>query len=154
MNQQGRLDRFAQGPLQPRITCFTLFLRLCHDGMPQLRVEATAVLLRELHQGPVRRVMLLLITSLTHQHQSAQSLRDFRLQIQHAAVDRDDQVRKAAAAIDTITDSRIRRADLSTGQERLDELNEGLASLRRENDRGLQAFLSPPPTFWALKRRS
>jgi len=69
-------------------------------------------------------------------YESAQSLRDFRLQIQHAAVDRDEQVRKATAAIDTITDSRLRRADLAMGQERLDELNEGLANLRRENDRG------------------
>jgi autophagy-related ATG14-like protein len=74
-----------------------------------------------------------------------QSLRDFRLQIQHAAVDRDEQVRKAAAAIDTITDSRLRRADLSLGQERLDELNEGLANLRRENDRGQSVSWSACP---------
>lgn len=77
---------------------------------------------------------------LTHQREFSQSLRDFRLQIQHATVDRDEQVRKATAAIDTITDSRIRRADLSTDQEKLDELNEGLANLRKENDRGLQAL--------------
>lgn len=121
--------------------------------MPQLRVETAAVLLRELHQGTVRRVRLLLILLLTHQRESAQSLRDFRLQIKHAAVDRDEQVRKATVAIDTITDSRIRRADLSTGQERLDELNEGLANLRRENDKGMHAF-SPSGTFCALKHRS
>jgi hypothetical protein len=77
---------------------------------------------------------------LAHQREFAQSLRDFRLQIQHATVDRDEQVRKATAAIETITDSRIRRAELSTGQEKLNELNEGLANLRRENDRGLQAL--------------
>jgi hypothetical protein len=141
-------------PLLSRITWFTLLVLLCHDGLPQLRVEAAAVLLRELHQGTVRRVRLLLISLLTHRRESTQSLRDFRLQIQHAAVDRDEQVRKATAAIDTITDSRIRRADLSTGQERLDELNEGLANLRRENDKGLRAFLSPSRTFWALKYRS
>jgi len=64
------------------------------------------------------------------------SLRDFRLQIQHTTVDRDEQVRKATAAIDTISESRIRRADLSLSQERLNELHNGLASLRRENDRG------------------
>lgn len=58
------------------------------------------------------------------------------MQIQHAAVDRDEQVRKATVAIDTIGDSRIRRADLSMGHERLNELNDGLANLRRENDRG------------------
>jgi hypothetical protein len=103
--------------------------------MPQLRVEAAAVLLRELHQSTVRRVRL--IIRLSHSSTTnPQSLRDFRLQIHHTAVDRDEQVRKAAAAIDTITDSRLRRADLAMGQERLDELNEGLANLRRENDRG------------------
>jgi hypothetical protein len=64
------------------------------------------------------------------------SLRDFRLQIQHTAVDRDEQVRKTTTAIDTIGESRIRRADLSTGQERLDELDDGLSNLRRENDKG------------------
>lgn len=67
------------------------------------------------------------------------SLRDFRLQLQHAVVDRDEQVRKATAAIDTISESRIRRADLSMGQEKLNELHNGLASLRRENDRGKPA---------------
>jgi hypothetical protein len=118
---------------------------LCHDGMPQLRVEATAVLLRELHQSTVRRVRPLIM--LHYSPEFAQSLRDFRLQIQHAAVDRDEQVRKATAAIDTITDSRIRRADLLMGQERLDELNEGLANLRRENDRGLQTCFSPSGNF-------
>jgi hypothetical protein len=115
--------------------------------MPQLRVQAAAVLLRELHQSTVRRVRLL-IRLLTHPSTRIRSsLRDFRLQIQHAAVDRDEQVRKATAAIDTITDSRIRRADISMGEERLDELNEGLANLRRENDRGLHAGFFPPGDF-------
>ncbi|KAH9046420.1 UV radiation resistance protein and autophagy-related subunit 14-domain-containing protein [Lactarius deliciosus] len=62
-------------------------------------------------------------------------LRDFRLQIQHAAVDRDEQVRKVTAAIDTISGSRIRRADLTSSQEELDGLNEGLIQLRRDNDK-------------------
>ncbi|KAI0246348.1 UV radiation resistance protein/autophagy-related protein 14 [Lactifluus subvellereus] len=65
-------------------------------------------------------------------------LRDFRLQLQRAAVDRDEQVRKVVASIDTISDSRIQRASLSSGQERFDELNEGLAKLRRENDKTRQ----------------
>ncbi|KAI9462749.1 UV radiation resistance protein/autophagy-related protein 14 [Russula earlei] len=65
-------------------------------------------------------------------------LRDLRLQIQHATVERDEQVRKSTAAIETIRGSRVRRADLSTGQEMLDELNDGLANLRRENDRARQ----------------
>ncbi|KAH8981290.1 UV radiation resistance protein/autophagy-related protein 14 [Lactarius hatsudake] len=65
-------------------------------------------------------------------------LRDFRLQIQHAAVDRDEQVRKVTAAIDTISGSRIRRADLTSSQEELDGLNEGLTQLRRDNDKTKQ----------------
>jgi len=69
------------------------------------------------------------------------------LQIQHAAADRDEQVRKATAAIDTINSSRIRRADLSRGQEWLHELNDGLTNLRRENDRGELAI---PPSLHAL----
>ena len=114
----------------------TSLLLLCHDGMPQLRVEAAAVLLRELYQSTVRRVRLIISLSHSSTYESPQSLRDFRLQIHHTAIDRDEQVRKATTAIDTITDSRLRRADLAMGQERLDELNEGLANLRRENDRG------------------
>ena len=63
------------------------------------------------------------------------SLRDFRLQIQHATTDRDEQVRKVTVAIDTISGSRIRRAELTSSQGKLDELNEGLTQLRRDNDR-------------------
>ena len=44
-----------------------------------------------------------------------------------------------------ITDSRLRRADLAMDQERLDELNEELANLRRENDRGQPAPRSAMP---------
>ncbi|KAI0259072.1 UV radiation resistance protein/autophagy-related protein 14 [Gloeopeniophorella convolvens] len=65
-------------------------------------------------------------------------LRDIRLQTQLAAADRDEQVRKATVAIDTIRDARIRRADLSSRQGRLEELNEGLAKLRKENDKTRQ----------------
>jgi hypothetical protein len=57
------------------------------------------------------------------------------LQIQHATADRDEQVRKVIASIDTITGSRIRRADLSSAQERLDQVSEGLVKLRKENDK-------------------
>lgn len=42
------------------------------------------------------------------------------------------------AAIDTISGSRIRRAELTSGQEKLDEFNEGLTQLRRDNDRTKQ----------------
>ncbi|KAH9955827.1 UV radiation resistance protein/autophagy-related protein 14 [Russula dissimulans] len=69
-------------------------------------------------------------------------LRDLRLQIQHAVADRDEQVRKATAAIDTMNSSRMRRADLSMGQERLHQLNDGLTDLYRENDRARQRVRS------------
>jgi hypothetical protein len=75
------------------------------------------------------------------------------LQIQRATVDRDEQARKVTVAIDSISDSRMRRADISMGQERLDELNDGVAGLRKENDRGQSAiFLGPPCPSRALNR--
>jgi hypothetical protein len=77
------------------------------------------------------------------------SLRDFRLQIQHATTDRDEQARKVTAAIDTISGSRIRRADLTSSQEKLDELNEGLTQLRRENDKS-EYFLRSPTQLASL----
>ncbi|KAI9434870.1 UV radiation resistance protein/autophagy-related protein 14 [Lactarius indigo] len=80
-------------------------------------------------------------------------LRDFRLQIQHAAVDRDEQVRKVTAAIDTISGSRIRRADLTSSQEKLDELNEGLTQLRRDNDKAKQRLRALRESL-ATRRRS
>ena len=67
-------------------------------------------------------------------------LRDFRLQIQRAVADQDEQVRKSTAAINTTSESRVRRADLSMSRERLNELHNGsLASLRRKSDRGKPA---------------
>jgi hypothetical protein len=111
--------------------------------MPQLRVEAAAVLLRELYQSTVGRVKLRSSGNSSARIACPPSLRDFRLQLQRAAVERDEQVRKVVASIDTISDSRIQRAGLSSGQERLDELNEGLAKLRRENDRSESRFPRP-----------
>ncbi|KAI0052006.1 hypothetical protein FA95DRAFT_1675524 [Auriscalpium vulgare] len=72
----------------------------------------------------------------------APSLRDFRLQIQHVAADRDEQVHRASAAIDTVRDARVRRADLAYGQERLEEVQSGLARLRKENEKTRQRLRS------------
>ena len=74
-------------------------------------------------------------TQRLHRYPPHSSLRDFRLQIQHAATDRDEQVRKVTTAIDTISGFRIRRADLTSSQDELEELNEGLTRLRRDNDK-------------------
>ena len=67
-------------------------------------------------------------------------LRDFHLQIQRAVADWDEQVRKYTVVINTTSESRVRRVDLSMSRERLNELHNGsLASLRRKNDRGKPA---------------
>ncbi|KAF8809238.1 hypothetical protein BYT27DRAFT_7241289 [Phlegmacium glaucopus] len=63
-------------------------------------------------------------------------LHDFRQQTHHYALDRDDQVSKAVKALsDTITPARLSRAGVSAYQRQVDELQIGLAKLRRENDR-------------------
>ncbi|KAI0058508.1 hypothetical protein BV25DRAFT_1840905 [Artomyces pyxidatus] len=49
---------------------------------------------------------------------------------------------QASAAIDTVKDARLRRADLAYGQERLEEVQSGLARLRRENDKTRQKLRS------------
>ncbi|KAF8156557.1 UV radiation resistance protein/autophagy-related protein 14 [Crassisporium funariophilum] len=63
-------------------------------------------------------------------------LHDFRQQTQHYALDRDDHVAKAARALgETITPARLSRAGVSTCQRRVEELQSGLAKLRKENEK-------------------
>ncbi|KAF8637184.1 hypothetical protein AX17_002981 [Amanita inopinata Kibby_2008] len=62
-------------------------------------------------------------------------LRDLRRQIQHFSIDRDEQVARASRSLDGISPTRVRRADASTCQQRLEELQAGLAKLRKENDK-------------------
>jgi hypothetical protein len=63
-------------------------------------------------------------------------LHDFRHQTHHYALDRDDQVSKAIKALsDTITPARLSRADVSACQRQVDELQIGLARLRKENEK-------------------
>ena len=72
------------------------------------------------------------------------SHRDFRLQIQHFAADRDEQVAKASKALETIQQARITRANVAKCQETLDEVTGGLTRLRKENERsGWQHFFFP-----------
>lgn len=70
------------------------------------------------------------------------SLHDFRQQTHHYALDRDDQVSKAIKALsDTITPARLSRADVSACQRQVDELQTGLAKLRKENEKSAFKFL-------------
>ncbi|KAF8632514.1 hypothetical protein AX15_001847 [Amanita polypyramis BW_CC] len=62
-------------------------------------------------------------------------LRDLRRQIQHFSIDRDEQVTRAARALDSTALSRIRRADVLGCQQRLEEIQAALTKLRRENDK-------------------
>ncbi|KAK0458249.1 UV radiation resistance protein and autophagy-related subunit 14-domain-containing protein [Desarmillaria tabescens] len=62
-------------------------------------------------------------------------IRDFRIQTQHFAADRDDQVAKSSRALDGFNASRIRRANISDIQSRVDELMNGLASMRKDNEK-------------------
>lgn len=71
------------------------------------------------------------------------SLREFRLQIQHVATDRDEQVHKASVALETVNDVRRRRAELVLSQERLDDIQKGLAKLRKENDKSTATLALP-----------
>lgn len=65
------------------------------------------------------------------------SIRDARLQIARVASDRDDHVHKASSSSESIAPNRVRRADLAIGSERLEDVKEALARLRRENDKGM-----------------
>lgn len=62
------------------------------------------------------------------------SLRDIRLQTQRFGKDRDEQVAKATRALKGIEGARITRAGLASCQKRVEELAEGLARLKRDND--------------------
>ncbi|KIJ63013.1 hypothetical protein HYDPIDRAFT_134706 [Hydnomerulius pinastri MD-312] len=61
-------------------------------------------------------------------------LRDFRLQTQHFAKDRDEQVGRATRALKGIEGARVARAGVAGCQKRVEELAEGLVRLRKDND--------------------
>ncbi|KAK0227430.1 UV radiation resistance protein/autophagy-related protein 14 [Armillaria nabsnona] len=62
-------------------------------------------------------------------------IRDFRIQTQHFAADRDEQVAKSSRALDGFNASRMRRANISDIQSSVDELTNGLAKLRKDNEK-------------------
>ncbi|KAL4268515.1 UV radiation resistance protein/autophagy-related protein 14 [Pleurotus pulmonarius] len=62
-------------------------------------------------------------------------LRDFRLQIQHFSIDRDEQVAKASKALETVDSGRALRGTMAVRQSRLEEVQAGLVKLRRDNEK-------------------
>ncbi|EIM81834.1 uncharacterized protein STEHIDRAFT_36371, partial [Stereum hirsutum FP-91666 SS1] len=80
-------------------------------------------------------------------------IRDVRLQITRVASDRDDHVHKASSSSESVAPNRLRRADLATGSERLEDVKEALARLRRENDKS-RARLRSLRESLATRRRT
>jgi hypothetical protein len=75
--------------------------------------------------------ILLHVTDLT-----PYSNRDFHHQVLLLSNERNDQVTKSSNALaDVVQPARTRRATLAECQARLDELHNGLARLRKENDK-------------------
>ncbi len=99
--------------------------------MQELRAEAASILLPKLSEISVecllsqQRCLLKLIL---------ESLRDFRLQTQHFAADRDEQVAKAAGPLEIVSNARIRRAGVARWEENVWELDVAVKRLRRENE--------------------
>ncbi|KAF8337830.1 UV radiation resistance protein and autophagy-related subunit 14-domain-containing protein [Amanita rubescens] len=62
-------------------------------------------------------------------------LRDLRRQIQHFCIDRDEQVNRASRALESVAPARIRRADVASYQQLLEDIQFGLVKLRKENDK-------------------
>ena len=61
-------------------------------------------------------------------------MRDLRLQAHKASTERDEQVRKATAALEIVGAGRLRRADLQGRQSRVEELQAGVAKMKADND--------------------
>jgi hypothetical protein len=97
--------------------------------MQKLRAQTTPVLLRTLSTEPVSQTRRASISQT-----DPSSLRDIRLQTQRFGKDRDEQVAKASRALKGIEGARTTRAGVASCQKRVEELAEGLARLKRDND--------------------
>lgn len=75
------------------------------------------------------------------------SLHDLRQQTHHYALDRDEHVSKAnKALVEMMVPARLCRANLTAAQRQVEELQAGLAKLRKENERSRSAFIPLEPT--------
>jgi hypothetical protein len=68
------------------------------------------------------------------------SLRDKRLQTQHFAADRDEQVAKASKLLGPVSDARLRRAEVASCQSQVEDVISSLACLRKDNDNSCVVF--------------
>ncbi|KDQ53721.1 hypothetical protein JAAARDRAFT_39033 [Jaapia argillacea MUCL 33604] len=80
-------------------------------------------------------------------------LRDFRHRTAHASAERDDQVTKASRALTSVEGARLRRADLVSSQERLQEVMGALTKLKKDNDKARERLRSLRETL-ATRRRN
>ncbi|KAJ7585002.1 UV radiation resistance protein and autophagy-related subunit 14-domain-containing protein [Mycena floridula] len=80
-------------------------------------------------------------------------LQDLRLKTQAHGKERDDQVNRATAALTNISASRLRRANVSTVQNSIEEIMGGLAKLRKDNDKSKERLQSLRETL-ATRRRT
>lgn len=87
-----------------------------------------------------------MILPILQSHTYIDSLHDLRQQTQHYALDRDEHVAKAnKALVETMIPARVSRANLTAVQRQVEELQIGLAKLRKENERSTSpAFYVPP----------
>lgn len=101
--------------------------------MSELRAEAATILLRELSEATVSHSPQASLPKLM----APSSLSSFRQQISHVAADRDARVSAAQRSLITIVNpARLRRADVRNGEERVREIWEGLAHVRKMNEKG------------------
>jgi hypothetical protein len=69
------------------------------------------------------------------------SLRDKRLQTQHFATDRDEQVAKASKLLGPVSDARLRWAEVASCEDRVEHVMNSLVSLRKDNDNSALFFV-------------
>ncbi|KJA16727.1 hypothetical protein HYPSUDRAFT_91147 [Hypholoma sublateritium FD-334 SS-4] len=80
-------------------------------------------------------------------------LHDLRQQTQHYALDRDEHVAKAnKALVETMIPARVSRANLTAAQRQVEELQIGLAKLRKENERKRDRLRSLRETLASRRR--
>ncbi|KAI0341427.1 hypothetical protein BDW22DRAFT_1358967 [Trametopsis cervina] len=82
-----------------------------------------------------------------------QHISSFRQQISHAVADRDAQISAAQRSLITLGNpARLRRADLRHGEDRVREIWEGLAKVRKANEKARERILSLRESLAARRR--
>lgn len=99
------------------------------DGLQNMRLEAASISLRNVSEDAVSRVLVL--NELIY---PCYSIHDLRQQAQYYATDRDEQVAKSTKVLaELIAPGRAIRARFFTLQSQVEDMQKGLAKLRKEN---------------------